>query len=106
MLAFLLRQGTYLLPRIFIFHSSLMRVQQQRECSIEMGIQLMNMCDEVSVYGFNITEGMHFELNHAKKKGIPIRFYDDEMNLVNTSMLPLDDRATTDYIVVVESLHL
>jgi len=71
-----------------------------------MGIQLMNMCDEVSVYGFNITEGMHFELNHAKKKGIPIRFYDDEMNLVNTSMLPLDDRATTDYIVVVESLHL
>ena len=78
----------------------------ERMMGIEMGIQLMNTCDEVRVYGFNITEGMHFELNHARKKGIPIRLYDDEMNLVNTSMLALDDRATADYRTVVKDLGL
>ena len=32
-----------------------------------MGLELMDMCDEVGAFGFDITEGMKFELDHAKK---------------------------------------
>ena len=32
-----------------------------------MGLELMDMCDEVWVFGFKITEGMRFELEHARE---------------------------------------
>lgn len=40
----------------------------QRMKGIEMGLELMDMCDEVWVFGFKITEGMRFELEHAREK--------------------------------------
>lgn len=71
-----------------------------------MGVELMNECDEVRVYGFNITEGMKFELNHAREKRIPVRLYDEEMNIVNVRTLPVDDRATREYRNAIEGLRL
>lgn len=40
----------------------------ERMTGIEMGLELMDSCDEVYVFGFDITEGMKFELDHARKK--------------------------------------
>ena len=71
-----------------------------------MGVELMNECDEVRVYGFNITEGMKFELDHARVKKIPVRLCDEEMNFVIISTLPVDDRATKEYRNAIEGLRL
>lgn len=80
--------------------------QSERLTGIEMGLELMDDCDEVRVYGFNITEGMKFELNHAREKRIPVRLNDEEMNPVNIRTLPIDDRATEDYRNAIKGLHL
>lgn len=80
--------------------------QSERMTGIEMGVELMNECDEVRVYGFNITEGMKFELNHAREKRIPVRLYDEEMNIVNVRTLSVDDRATREYRNAIEGLRL
>jgi predicted HTH transcriptional regulator len=40
----------------------------ERMTGIEMGLELMDSCDEVYVFGFDITEGMKFELDYARKK--------------------------------------
>lgn len=80
--------------------------QNERMTGIEMGVELMNECDEVRVYGFNITEGMKFELDHAREKKIPVRMCDEEMNFVNIRTLPVDDRATKEYRRAIEGLRL
>ena len=80
--------------------------QSERMTGIEMGVELMNECDEVRVYGFNITEGMKFELDYAREKKIPVRLCDEEMNFVNIRTLPVDDRATKEYRRAIEGLRL
>ena len=78
----------------------------ERMNGIEMGLELMNVCDEVYVFGFTITEGMKFELEHAKKKRIPVRLYDEYMNAVNLRTLPIDERATSEYRRAIKGLRL
>lgn len=78
----------------------------ERMNGIEMGLELMDVCDEVYVLGFNITEGMRFELNHAREKRIPVRLYDEYMNAVNLRTLPIDERANADYRRIIKGLRL
>lgn len=78
----------------------------ERMNGIEMGLELMDICDEVYVLGFNITEGMRFELNHAREKRIPVRLYDEYMNAVNLRTLPIDERANADYRRIIKGLRL
>lgn len=78
----------------------------ERMTGIEMGLELMDECDEVRVYGFNITDGMKFELDHARQKGIPVRLYDGDMDVVNIRTLPIDERATDDYRRAIKGLRL
>lgn len=78
----------------------------ERMNGIEMGLELMNVCDEVYVFGFTITEGMKFELEHARKKRIPVRLYDEYMNAVNLRTLPIDERATSEYRRAIKGLRL
>ena len=78
----------------------------ERMNGIEMGLELMDVCDEVYVLDFNITEGMRFELNHAREKRIPVRLYDEYMNAVNLRTLPIDERANADYRRIIKGLRL
>lgn len=78
----------------------------ERMNGIEMGLELMDVCDEVYVLGFNITEGMKFELDHARAKRIPVRLYDEYMNAVNLRTLPIDERANADYRRIIKGLRL
>jgi len=78
----------------------------ERMNGIEMGLELMDVCDEVYVLGFNITEGMRFELNHAREKRIPVRLYDEYMNAVNLRTLPIDERANAEYRRIIKGLRL
>lgn len=78
----------------------------ERMTDIEMGLELMGSCDEVYVFGFDITEGMKFELDHAAKKKKPVRLYDDRFNAVNVRMLAIDERAMPEYRMAVQGLRL
>ena len=78
----------------------------ERMNGIEMGLELMDACDEVYLFGFNITEGMKFELDHARAKRIPVCLYDENMSRVNIRTLPIDERATADYRRTIKGLRL
>ena len=58
------------------------------------------------MFGFDITEGTKFELDHARKKKKPVRLYDDSFNAVNVRTLPIDERATPEYRMAVHGLRL
>lgn len=78
----------------------------QRMNGIEMGLELMEICDEVYVFGFEITEGMRFELDHARQIKKPVRLFDLDFNPVNVRTLPVDERAGGRYRSIVKSQKL
>ncbi len=43
----------------------------------------MECCDEVWLFGFNISEGMKMELDCARELKLPVRLYDMHMNCIN-----------------------
>jgi len=45
----------------------------ERERALRLGIDLLDGCDELRVYGGRITEGMRGEIEHAEARGIPVR---------------------------------
>lgn len=52
--------------------------QADRIHGIKMGVQLMKDCDELWLVGTNITSGMEYELEEAKKIGIKVKLYDEK----------------------------
>ena len=70
----------------------------ERMTGIEMGLELMDTCDMVYVFGFEITEGMRFELEHAKEMKKPVRLY--------VKTLPIDDRASDEYRSLIKGQKL
>ena len=49
-------------------------VPNERSLGMEAGIALLDMCDEIWVYGLSSpSEGMKAEIEYAKEHGIPIR---------------------------------
>ena len=54
--------------------------QVDRIQGIKMGVELMKDCDELWLIGTKITSGMEFELEAAKKIGIKVKLYDENMS--------------------------
>lgn len=79
---------------------------KERMTGIEMGLELMALCDEICVFGFKITEGMKFELDFAREKHIPVCLYDEDMNRINIRTLPVDERADAEYMRAIKGLRL
>ncbi len=50
---------------------------EQRRLGIFFGLILQKKCKEVWVFGRNISRGMAVEIEKAKERGLPIRFFDD-----------------------------
>jgi len=73
---------------------------------IDMGLELMEDCDEVYLMGFDITEGMEFELDYARGLRIPVSLYDADMNRINIRTLRVDERATPEYCSAIRGLRL
>lgn len=46
----------------------------ERKMGLDCGIRLLDMCKELWVFGDKVSSGMHAEILHAKKKGIPIKY--------------------------------
>ncbi|MCP4674545.1 MAG: hypothetical protein GY854_03310 [Deltaproteobacteria bacterium] len=64
-----------LAPHLFI--PQFVDEETDREKALELCCDLLGMCDEVRVYGGNITDGMRREIGHAMQRGIPVRFVDE-----------------------------
>jgi hypothetical protein len=45
---------------------------EEREIGLDCGLTLMNLCDEVWVFGKEITSGMRREVEYASERRIPI----------------------------------
>ena len=52
-------------------------VLEERTVGIQMGLELMELCSEVWVFG-PPTEGMKFEIAKAEELGITIKFHDQK----------------------------
>lgn len=50
------------------------RITEQRTNALALGKQLMTLCDEVWVFGQNVTCGMEGEINEAVRTGKPIKY--------------------------------
>jgi len=48
--------------------------QEERKSAMEMGLKLVERCDELWAFGPTISDGMKREIEHARRKGIPIRY--------------------------------
>ena len=78
----------------------------ERMTGIEMGLELMDICDTIYVLGFEISEGMKFELEHAKEIRKPVKLYDLDFNPVNVRTIPVDERADSRYRSLIRGLKL
>lgn len=56
-----------------------MNEETERDLALFMGIVLLTKCAEIWVFGDNISSGMESEIAKAQRKGIPIRYFSDEM---------------------------
>lgn len=54
----------------------------ERELAIFMDVILLGKCDELWVFGDSISEGMAIEIEVAKKRRQPIRFFNSNMQEV------------------------
>lgn len=52
---------------------------KERKRGIEMGIALLKLCDELWVFGPTISEGMKTEIEVARKRGLPTRYFSEDM---------------------------
>ena len=51
----------------------------ERRVGMDMGLQLLDLCKEIWVFGTKISEGMKAEIEKAKMKGILIRYFSESM---------------------------
>ena len=52
--------------------------KSQRDLGIFFGLVLLGKCDEIWVFGSEISQGMKMEIAKAKKRGLRIRHYNDQ----------------------------
>lgn len=64
----------------------------ERILGLKLGVELLKVCDEVWIFGTVISQGMAYELDHARKHNIPVRIYDLALNRIMGDTLQIDDR--------------
>ena len=61
----------------------------QDQAAREMGLRLVESCQQVNVYGPVWTEGMWAEINHAERLGIPVLTMWAEINHAERLGIPV-----------------
>ncbi len=64
------------------------------------------MCDEVWVHGSRVSSGMAYELEAAKKLGLPVKLHDEQADRIFPDTLMIDDRVTDELRQAVRGLKL
>lgn len=57
---------------------------EERELAMFMNMVLLGKCNELWVFGGNITSGMEREISKAKKRRMTIRYFTEDMEEVET----------------------
>jgi len=57
-------------------------VPAERNIALFMGMVLLGKCEQIWVFGNNISKGMAAEIEKAKKKNMPIRYFTEELEEV------------------------
>lgn len=57
----------------------------ERELGLSCGNVLMSKCHEVWLFGRTISSGMAAEIEQAKRKNIPIRYFDEKCEVVENA---------------------
>lgn len=58
--------------------------KQQRELGLFFALVLLGRCEQLWIFGDEITGGMERELAKAEKRGIPIRFFNHKLEEVRS----------------------
>ena len=58
--------------------------ETERDLALFMDIVLLSKCAELWVFGSTISKGMRMEIEKAKRKGQPIRYFTDDCKEVQT----------------------
>ena len=69
-----------------LFFPQFMRddAKAERDLALFMDIVLLSKCAELWVFGSTISKGMSIEIEKAKRKGQPIRYFTDDCKEVQT----------------------
>ena len=79
-------------------------VPEERVKAINLGVELMKGCDQIWIVGTEISNGMEFEIEAAKKLRIPTRLYDLKLGQIYYRNLLIDDRVDDRYRRIVRGL--
>ena len=60
-------------------------IREERDAGIRMGLEILKKCDEIWLFGSQITEGMESELKTAQRLNKQVRYFNDECQEVKTS---------------------
>ncbi len=52
---------------------------KERKSGMEMGLQLLEVCNELWVFGPIITDGMKAEIEYARKHGMKTRYFSEDL---------------------------
>ena len=58
--------------------------QQERELGLTFALILLGICHEIWVFGGKVTDGMAREINEAKKRAIPIWYFNESCEEVKS----------------------
>jgi len=72
-------------------------IPEERQLGIRLGLLQMAECDELWVFGHEISAGMSIEIEKAKKVGIPIRLFDKQANCLSKSALQNVEQFSTPF---------
>ena len=67
-----------LAPHLFFPQFMRENVQAERDLALFMDVVLLSKCAEIWVFGSTISKGMSIEIEKAKRKGQPIRYFTEE----------------------------
>jgi len=72
-----------LAPHIYFTQFMYDRIAKERELALFMDIVLLSKCSELWVFGDTISKGMAVEIEKAKRKGQPIRYFTTDLKEVS-----------------------
>ena len=64
---------------LYFRNSWMTKIRLKEGRGMDMGLQLLDICSELWVFGTRISEGMKAEIEKAKIKGISIRYFSESM---------------------------
>ncbi len=76
----------------------------ERIKGIELGLLQMKQCDEMWIFGTEISTGMNYEIERAKGMNIVVRIFDEELVPISPVTLKIDDRVDSEFRRTVNGL--